>query len=131
MAGVRRIVRGQRKSPVYRVTDALRPMSEDISHRQRRYLISMGIRTVCFVGAVLLAGRGPVWLVGIMIAAALVLPYISVVFANGGREPDNPPRLQSPGEPPERSVPPAPPIDDDAQRTTRKRISGRPPQIGS
>jgi hypothetical protein len=106
-------------------------MSEDINYRQRRYLISMGIRTVCFVAAVLLAGRGPVWLVAIMIAAALVLPYISVVFANGGREPENAPRLESPRESPERTVPPASPIDPDAEGTSRKQISGHPRQIGS
>ena len=131
MAGVRVISRGQRKATVYRVTDALRPMSEDIRYRQRRYLISMGIRTLCLLAAIFLAGHGPVWLVGIMIAAAIVLPYVSVVFANGGREPENTPRLESPHEPPAESVPPAPPVDSDAEGTTHKRISGHGPQIGS
>jgi hypothetical protein len=42
----------------------------------------MGVRTVCFVLAVLLHG----WLRWVMIGAALVLPYLSVVFANSGRE---------------------------------------------
>jgi len=106
-------------------------MSEDINYRQRRYLISMGVRTACLLTAIFLAGRGPVWLIAIMIAAAVVLPYISVVFANGGREPENMPRLESPREPPEGTVPPAPPVDAGADRTTRKRISGHPPQIGS
>jgi hypothetical protein len=106
-------------------------MSEDINYRQRRYLISMGIRTACLAAAIFLAGRGPAWLVGIMIAAALLLPYFSVVFANGGREPENTPRLESPGEPQESPASPASPVDDDGQRTSRKQISGRPPQIGS
>ncbi|HZB31088.1 MAG TPA: DUF3099 domain-containing protein, partial [Streptosporangiaceae bacterium] len=97
---MRVISRGQRKTTVYNVTEALRPMSEDIRYRQRRYLISMGVRTACLLAAILLAGRGPVWLIGIMIAAAIVLPYISVVFANGGREPEHRPRLESPPEPP-------------------------------
>jgi hypothetical protein len=130
VAGVRVISRGQRKT-VYHVTDALRPMSEDIRYRQRRYLISMGIRTVCLLTAIVLAGRGPVWLIGLMIAAAVVLPYVSVVFANGGREPENTPRLESPSEPPAGRVTPAPPVDTDAQRTTRKQISGHHRQIGS
>jgi hypothetical protein len=129
--GVRRISRGHRKTTVYRVTDALRPMSEDINYRQRRYLISMGVRTACLLAAIFLAGRGPVWLIAIMIAAAVVLPYVSVVFANGGREPENTPRLESPRETPEGPVTPAPPVDVDAQGTSRKEISGHPPQIGS
>jgi len=47
-----------------------------------RYLISMGIRTACFVLAVFV--EGPIrW---VLVAAAVVLPYVSVVFANAGRE---------------------------------------------
>ncbi|NKZ09181.1 DUF3099 domain-containing protein [Actinomadura latina] len=74
----------QREPEVYTVTDAPRPMSEDIGYRQRRYLISMGIRTLCFIGAV--AGA-PWWLAVLMVIGAVLLPYIAVVFANGGREP--------------------------------------------
>jgi hypothetical protein len=43
----------------------------------------MGVRTACFLGAVVVGGG---WLRWVLIAAALVLPYLSVVFANGGRE---------------------------------------------
>jgi hypothetical protein len=42
----------------------------------------MGVRTVCFVLAVVADG----WLRWALIVAAVVLPYLSVVFANGGRE---------------------------------------------
>jgi hypothetical protein len=42
----------------------------------------MGIRTVCFVLAVVTHG----WLRWALIFLALTLPYLSVVFANGGRE---------------------------------------------
>lgn len=42
----------------------------------------MGVRTACFLGAVVAGG----WLRWVLIAGALVLPYLSVVFANGGRE---------------------------------------------
>jgi cytochrome oxidase Cu insertion factor (SCO1/SenC/PrrC family) len=106
-------------------------MSEDIRYRQRRYLISMGIRTACLLVAIFLAGRGPVWLIAIMIAAAVVLPYVSVVFANGGREPENTPRLQSPSGPPAGQATSAPPVDADTQGTSRKQISGHHRQIGS
>jgi hypothetical protein len=44
----------------------------------RRYLISMSIRTACFVLAVVV--HGPMrW---VFVAFALVLPYIAVVMAN-------------------------------------------------
>ncbi|MEU8804405.1 DUF3099 domain-containing protein [Spirillospora sp. NPDC048819] len=81
-------VNHHREPEVYTVTDAPRPMSEDIEYRQRRYLVSMGVRTVCFVGAILAAVAGaPAWAVLILVAGALLLPYIAVIFANGGREP--------------------------------------------
>lgn len=68
--------------PVYRITGVGRGLAEDQATRTRRYLISMGIRTVCFVTAVVASG----WLRWILIAAAVLLPYLSVVFANAGRE---------------------------------------------
>jgi hypothetical protein len=74
--------RGRGKDPIYQITGARRGVREDVDNRARRYVISMGIRTVCFLLAVVTDG----WLRWVMIAAALVLPYLSVVFANGGRE---------------------------------------------
>jgi hypothetical protein len=80
--------RHHREPEIYTVTDAPRPMSEDIGYRQRRYLISMGVRTLCFVGAVVAAVAGaPWWLAVLMVIGAALLPYIAVIFANGGREP--------------------------------------------
>jgi hypothetical protein len=76
-----------RRGPVYEITGARRGLSEDIRYRQRRYVISMSIRTVCFVLAILTTGTLR-WTFFIL---ALVLPYISVVFANGGREPTHQP----------------------------------------
>lgn len=107
----------RRKADVYTVTDAHRPMSEDIDYRQRRYLVSMGIRTGCFLLAVFLTGHAPLWVVGILVVGALVLPYISVVLANGGREPENSAHF-----------------DDDAdvrERTGHKQISGPSREIHS
>ena len=42
----------------------------------------MGIRTVCFVAAIVAALAGVGWLWPIFIAGALVLPYVAVVMAN-------------------------------------------------
>ena len=68
---------------VYEITDARRSLTADVRARTRRYLVSMGVRTACFFGAVLSSGVTR-WT---LLAGALVLPYIAVVVANGGREP--------------------------------------------
>ena len=70
------------RPPIYQITGARRGVRDDVNSRTRRYLISMGVRTVCFLLAVVTTG----WLRWAMIAAAVVLPYLSVVFANSGRE---------------------------------------------
>ncbi len=75
--------RSRKQEPVYQITGARRGVRDDVDSRTRRYLISMGVRTLCFVGAVLV---GDGWLRWVLIVAAVVLPYVSVVFANGGRE---------------------------------------------
>ncbi|MFF5259568.1 DUF3099 domain-containing protein [Actinomadura viridis] len=90
----------RRRAEVYTVTNAPKPMSEDIQYRQRRYLISMSIRTGCFLGAVFAGVAGaPLWLIGLLVVGAVFLPYISVIFANGGREPQPSARFESPDSP--------------------------------
>ncbi|UYM04971.1 DUF3099 domain-containing protein [Solicola gregarius] len=60
------------------ITSAQPGRSVDLHKRQMRYLISMGIRTVCFVAAVI--ASGPLrW--GFVVAAVL-LPYVAVILAN-------------------------------------------------
>jgi hypothetical protein len=65
-----------------RITTAAESREADIAMRQRRYVFSMGIRTLCFVGAILASLAGIHWLWPILIVAALVLPYVAVVMAN-------------------------------------------------
>ena len=67
-----------RRDEVYNITGARQSASADRQLRTRRYLISMGIRTVCFLAAILVEG----WLTWVLFAAAVILPYISVVGAN-------------------------------------------------
>jgi hypothetical protein len=62
-----------------RITTAGISAADEMRHRQRRYLWSMGVRTVCFVGAIAI---GPGVLRWVLIAAAVFLPYIAVVMAN-------------------------------------------------
>jgi Protein of unknown function (DUF3099) len=69
------------------VTEARTGHSADIAYRERRYLIMMGIRTVCFLTALLMFVNHLGWLTAIPLVGALVIPYFAVIFANGGREP--------------------------------------------
>jgi fatty acid desaturase len=71
-----------REPEAVRITSAAASRNEDIAARQKRYLLSMGIRTVCFVGAIVASMLGIHWLWPILIVAALVLPYVAVVMAN-------------------------------------------------
>lgn len=64
------------------ITSVGRPLSQDVHDRTVRYLVSMGIRTGCIIGAYLVEG----WLTWVMIAGAVVLPYLAVVAANAGQE---------------------------------------------
>ena len=80
---------GGRSQQVHLVTQARRPMSEDIRYRQNRYLIMMGIRVLCFLVTIIMFVNHLGWLSAIPAVGAIVIPYFAVVFANGGREPDN------------------------------------------
>jgi len=52
----------------------------------RRYLVSMGIRTVCFILAVISLAALHWTLIGwTLVIAAVILPYIAVVMANATR----------------------------------------------
>jgi hypothetical protein len=77
-----------RREQAHLVTEARTGLSADIAYRQRRYLIMMGIRTVCFITAVLMFLNHLGWLTAIPIVGALIIPYFAVIFANAGREPN-------------------------------------------
>jgi hypothetical protein len=73
---------------VFTVTGLPTSLQDDQGQRMRRYLVSMGIRTACFILAVVAI----VWLhwtvIGwVFIIAAVVLPYVAVVMANATRSP--------------------------------------------
>ena len=77
---------------VFRITGARTGLQEDVRGRQRRYVISMSIRTVSVILAALLWNvERHVAMVALVLGAAL--PYIAVVIANAGRE--NAPSLPS------------------------------------
>ncbi len=60
------------------ITSARVSHSADIRRREVRYLLSMGIRTLCFVLAIVTDGAVR-W---VLVAAAVFLPYVAVVLAN-------------------------------------------------
>jgi Protein of unknown function (DUF3099) len=78
---------GKRKGApeAVRITSARANPADDLKSRQRTYVISMTIRTACFVGAVLLREG---WLCWVLVVGAVFLPYAAVIMANasGTRE---------------------------------------------
>jgi hypothetical protein len=76
-----------RKQQVFSITSAATSQSEEIGGREKRYAISMGIRTLCFIGcvAIVTTTSMPWSLFGwLLLAGALLLPYTSVILANAG-----------------------------------------------
>jgi hypothetical protein len=71
-----------RTSDSISITGAQVSRVEDNRAREKRYLMSMAIRTVCFIGAILASG----WLRWALVAGAVLLPYVAVVMANAGRK---------------------------------------------
>ncbi|CDR12014.1 DUF3099 domain-containing protein [Streptomyces iranensis] len=70
---------------VFRITGARQGLADDVRGRQRRYVISMSVRTVAVVlAAVLWNVERHVAIVALVLGG--VLPYIAVVIANAGRE---------------------------------------------
>ena len=103
--------RNARRDQAYLVTEARLSRSAEISQRQRRYLLMMGMRLVCFVVTVVMFVNHAGWLTVIPAAGAILLPYFAVVMANtrrsaGGQgdfrgyEPRLPERYVPPGGPP-------------------------------
>ena len=65
-----------------RITTAGSDPQADLARRQRKYVIAMSIRTLCFVGAAITGAMGLHWVWPFLIAGAVILPYVAVVMAN-------------------------------------------------
>lgn len=77
---------------VFRITGARQGLQDDVRARQRRYIISMSVRTVSVIlAAVLWNVERHVAFVALVLG--ILLPYVAVVIANAGRE--NAPGLPS------------------------------------
>ncbi|MGW4906472.1 DUF3099 domain-containing protein [Streptomyces sp. NPDC004270] len=84
--------RGGGSVQVFRITGARTGLAEDVRGRQRRYVISMTVRTMSVILAVALWNVERYVAVVALVLGAL-LPYVAVVIANAGRE--RPPSLPS------------------------------------
>ncbi|WP_329389315.1 DUF3099 domain-containing protein [Streptomyces sp. NBC_01716] len=78
-------MRKQGSTEVFRITGARRGLDEDVRGRQRRYVISMLVRTLAVILAVALWNVERYVAIGCLVLGVL-LPYVAVVIANGGRE---------------------------------------------
>jgi hypothetical protein len=73
------------RDEVFRITGARQSLADDVRGRQRRYVISMSVRTLAVIAAATLWNvERHVAIVALVLGA--VLPYIAVVIANAGRE---------------------------------------------
>jgi small neutral amino acid transporter SnatA (MarC family) len=75
------------------VTTAGKSPRQEQRERERRYLITMGVRVVCFILAIVLFGIGQRVIAAFAVAGSLILPWIAVVAANAG------PTRQAPEQP--------------------------------
>lgn len=92
------VMRKRGSDEVFRITGARQGLADDVRGRQRRYVISMSVRTVAVIAAASLWNvQRHVAIVALVLGA--VLPYVAVVIANAGRETAPPP--------PQAFVPPA------------------------
>ena len=78
-------MRKHSETEVFRITGARQGLADDVRARQRRYVISMSVRTVAVVlAAVLWNVERHVAIVALVLG--VLLPYVAVVIANAGRE---------------------------------------------
>lgn len=87
-----RSVANMAKEQIHAITSAPTSLSADQSGRAKRYLLSMTLRTVCFLAAV--ATPSP-WR-WIFLLGAVTLPYFAVILANAGRENTSKPTIANP-----------------------------------
>ncbi|MER6158003.1 DUF3099 domain-containing protein [Streptomyces sp. NPDC001868] len=115
-------MRKQSNVEVFRITGARQGLTDDVRGRQRRYIISMSVRTLAVIAAAVLWNvERHVAVVALVLGA--VLPYIAVVIANAGRE--NAPSLPSTfvAAPTRPMI--TPPREKDASSSAESGASGR------
>jgi hypothetical protein len=74
-----------RGDAVVRITGARAGLTEDVRGRQRRYMFSMAVRTLCVILAIVLWKESRIVAIIALVGGTLI-PYLAVVYANAGRE---------------------------------------------
>ena len=74
-----------RGDAVPRITAAPNPHTDEMHARMVKYSVSMGIRVVCLFLLFFVHG----WLLWVVVAGAVVLPYFAVIIANRGSDTRN------------------------------------------
>jgi hypothetical protein len=88
---------GSRYTPYVRqnfsvITDARTATSEEHAGRVRRYAITMGFRTACFIAMIFVPGFWR-W---VLFACAVFLPYVAVLLANQAHQRGATDRIETP-----------------------------------
>ncbi|MBF4995142.1 DUF3099 domain-containing protein [Arthrobacter gandavensis] len=68
-----------------RITDARSAHTDEMHARMVKYTVSMSIRMVCLFLLFFVHG----WMLWVVVAGAVVLPWFAVVIANGGSDSSN------------------------------------------
>lgn len=79
---MKKVTRG---ASVPRITDARTAHSDEMHSRMVKYTVSMSIRLVCLFLLFFVQG----WMMWVVIAGAVVLPWFAVVIANAGSDTRN------------------------------------------
>lgn len=77
------------------ITNAHTGTSREMASREKRYAITMAIRTACFVAMIFVSGN----LRWVLLAGAVFLPYIAVILANQANTRTQPGQRVAHGEP--------------------------------
>lgn len=85
---------GRKHAPTS-ITNAKTGSSRELASREKRYAITMGIRTACFLAMLLVSGPMR-W---VLLAGAVFLPYLAVLFANQADATSKPDTKIEQGEP--------------------------------
>lgn len=75
----------RRGGHIPRITDARTAHTDEMHARMVKYTVSMSIRLVCLFLLFFVHG----WMMWVVIAGAVVLPWFAVVIANGGSDTRN------------------------------------------
>jgi len=98
--------------PPLLVTTAGKSAREERRERERRYLLTMGLRVLCFIAAIVLFAAGLRVAGAVAAAGSLILPWVAVVVANAGpRRTPSQPQLY------ERDIRELPESDGDARQS--------------